>query len=263
MCTDGDLGDEFYARLSPQGWAWEWMRRNPLYQQYEASLPKVRRTLVRDRPRLMVIESPTYETAREWNLLFPEEASRFFGDAAVFWRNIDKTILPVSALAPTAGPTRDGLFDITQLPLHVAVLESAGGGEEVLISNGVQSIQLHIVEGTVLSGPVQIAHLMTGIQDVREHFITIERLSAVRRLGSFPNELFPPDPRAERWLLALRAFDFARGGLSQSEIAERLYKPAMLTTAVSRRSDWPSSRVRRLLGLAQRMVNGGYLSLLM
>lgn len=76
MCTDGDLGDEFYARLSPQGWAWEWMRRNPLYQRYEAALPRVRRTLVRDRPRLVVIESPTYETARDWNLLFAEEPVR-------------------------------------------------------------------------------------------------------------------------------------------------------------------------------------------
>ncbi|WP_225769618.1 DNA -binding domain-containing protein [Inquilinus sp. Marseille-Q2685] len=86
----------------------------------------------------------------------------------------------------------------------------------------------------------------------------LERLLALRRLNRFPNRLYPPPPRAERWPAALRALELARAGASQRDIASELFGRPSAAEAWAGPSDFMRSRVRRLLRFAEAMTREGY-----
>lgn len=251
--------DQLLLRLSPQGWAWECMRRNTAYGQYVSEFSNTHRKIVSVQPRFSIIEAVPC-TSDTWPICFPEAANRFYGRAAVFWRpDADDSVLPVSAIPARKAQRNGDLLDILQLSLRVTVLKTDTDGEHVRICDGVHSIQLHVREGSILDGPVRLAHLMDDVDGLRKRFVTLQRLAALQRFRRLPSALFPPDSRGPRWLLALKAIDLERAGFSHAEIAHRLYN---VDVAESISSDWSRSRVRRLLNNARNLIDGGFRNIL-
>ncbi len=142
------------------------------------------------------------------------------------------------------------------------LLRHDDGHDSVLFSDGTHHLLLEIVEGSVMAGPVRLTYRLSGFRSVDTHTLTIRRLARLFRFGRFPQILFRPEPRAHRWIMALRAYDGTMMGASQREVATVLFGKQTVCDGWSGRSDYLRLRIQRLIRGAERMVSGGYRDLL-
>jgi len=247
-------GDRALLRMGTSGWAWEWLRRNKDYVR-AARQSVARRLLVRARPLLEIIElENSYEAP--WGVCFSEQSDHPFSEAGVFWRaDVDPSVIPVAAVA---SPQNPDAIDLCSLDVAVRILKEPRA-EHVLLSNGFHTIQIHVVDGTVLNGAVQLAYVLPGPDNLNTRLLPLQRLAMLQKQKRFPAKMFLPDSHASRWLLALKAIDFERAGLSHPEIAMQLYHGEKDVTFAT---DWRRSRLRRLLDTGHAMINGNYLKIL-
>jgi hypothetical protein len=240
------------------GWAWEWLRHNSAYRQSSDIGAFTHRRIARQTPLLTVIELRR-PYAPDWGLCFAEDPERPFHRAAVFWEPaIDASVCPVAAVPARNGP-EPGLFDLTKLKVTSTVLRLPSGEEHVLLCNGTHALQLHVVEGTVLDGPVRLAYVLQDFGRFHEQRLIIERLGTILKRRRFPDTMFTPEPGADRLLLTLKAINLEAAGLSHAAIAAELYPS---DTSGGFATDWRRSRVRRLLDTGHALINGDYLKLL-
>ena len=192
---------------------------------------------------------------------FAEAASLPAADARIFWRaDWDPSVLAVHAFP---APSRDvDAFDIRHFHDLATVLRCPDGHELLLFSDGNHRIQLDIMLGTVLDGPVRFRYELSGFKHIEAKILTLRRLLLLRRLGRFPRGLFTPERRARRWILALRAYDAVQSGASQREIAAALFGENIVRDDWRGRSDYLRLRVQRAIRHGQNLVNGGYRALL-
>lgn len=251
-----ELSEKTLLRLGSAGWAWEWLRRNPEYARAVNSSPELERHMLREHPHLEMLDLQTHYRD-EWGLCFPEKHYRPYTNAAIFWRpEFDPSVIPVAAVGSANGGA-DAL-DFRELNFAVRILR-APDSEHVLLSNGFHSIQIHVINGTVLEGPVQLAHVLPGPDILHARFLSVERLATLQKQKRFPARMFSTDSYASRWLLALKAIDMERSGVSQTDIAMQLYNG---TRDVGFSTDWRRSRLRRLLDTGHGMITGDYLKIL-
>jgi hypothetical protein len=152
-------------------------------------------------------------------------------------------------------------FDLAALPLAVTVV-TGEAGERVALCDGYRRISLEVTKGTLLDGPVRVRFVLDHASGVDRRILTLRRLVMLLETGKIPKSLFPREPRARRWLIALRAFDAMACGASQREIAEELFAPLYRGGRWKTDSEFLRLRVNRLLGLARRMVADEYRLLL-
>jgi hypothetical protein len=157
---------------------------------------------------------------------------------------------------------RASTMSLTRLGHPAIVLRSGDGIEHALLSDGTHHIQLEVRRGSLLEGPVQLHYELAGCDGVEAKMLALHRLLALQRLGRFPQSLYPPDQRAHRWMMALRALDADRAGASHREIASELWGDDAVETDWRGESDYLRSRVRRTIRVGEDLANGGYLRLL-
>lgn len=159
---------------------------------------------------------------------------------------------------PLAADQADA-FDIRQFE-HLAHVLRCDGYEHVLFSDGLRHLQLGVTMGTVLDGPVYLRYALSGLRGVETKVLTLRRFCHLCRFGRFSRTLYPPERRAPRWAMLLRAWDGIQAGASQREIAATLFGE----NAVHR--DWAAgflrTRVQRLIRGAEKLIGGGYRQLL-
>ncbi len=134
-----------------------------------------------------------------------------------------------------------------------------GGSEHVLFSDGLRHLQLMVTAGSVLDGPVCFRYLLSGLRYIEAKVLALQRLCRLCRLGRLPRGLFPPERRAGRWAMMLRAWDGEMAGASRWQVATAIFGERAAT------KDWEDgyrSRMQRLVRSAERLVNGGSLKLL-
>lgn len=192
---------------------------------------------------------------------FPETPDRPATAARVFWRSDwDASVVAIDA-APASSGDPDA-FDVGQFDELVTLLQHTDGHESLLFSDGAHHLQLEIVGGSVASGPVRLHYRLSGFRFVEAQTLTVRRLAQFCRLGRFPQGLFPLEPRAHRWVMALRAYDGVAAGASQREIAMVLFGKQTVDDDWSGRSGYLRLRIQRLIRGAEKMVCGGYRDLL-
>ncbi|WP_136661638.1 DUF2285 domain-containing protein [Nitratireductor sp. XY-223] len=176
----------------------------------------------------------------------------------VFWRPEANPFVLATEARPVAADHPDA-FDVRRFGSFATVL-CGGGQEHVLFGDGLRHLQLTVTAGSVLDGPVCLHYPLSGVRRMEAKVLTLQRLSGLCRLGRLPLSLYPPERRAGRWAMMLRAFDGAAAGASQRDIAAVLYGERAV------REDWQAgflrTRVQRLLSGARTMVRGGYRKLL-
>lgn len=231
--------------------AWEWLRRDPGYRSAAArELQPARET------GLLENSLPGPE---RWGLHAFEAPHQAAPDARPLWRaEPHPYVLGVAAEPAEPGPET---FDLARIGEERSVVAS-GGREHVLISDGLRTIRLDIVEGSVRGGPARLRYRLTGLAGAEKPLLSLRRLLAFWRTGRFSRSLHPREARARRWILMLRAHDAITAGADQREIASRL-----LSAAASEprwRSGAPSvrSQAQRLVRSAREMARGGYRELL-
>lgn len=182
-------------------------------------------------------------------------------NARLFWRaDWDVSVVAVDAI-PTTSDDPDA-FDIGQFVDVVTFLRHTDGHESLLFSDGIHHLQFEVVAGTVISGLVRLHYRLSGFRLVEPQTLSVRRLAQFCRLGRFPLTLFPPEPRAHRWVMALQAYDGTMAGASHRDIAAALFGEQAVRDDWSGRSDFLRLRVQRLVHMGNAMVRGGYRDLL-
>jgi hypothetical protein len=248
--------------LDLPGWAWEFLRRDPLYKEATHRMACFERHV---RSNINLIEAANCAPeVRDWGICFCEDAELPYLDAAVFWRaDADPGVLRVSAKSMRNGG-KGGIeaIDFRKLKAKVTVLKLETGIEYVRITSGLHSIQLEVFQGSVIDAPVCLTYHIDGFRTLAPKVVTLERLFAFKRLNRFPTSQFFPDKRRHRWLLALRALDMHNAGLNHRQIAAELFGIDQDINAWRDSSDWIRSRVRRTINFGLELMNGGYLEIL-
>lgn len=171
----------------------------------------------------------------------------------LFARAADPHVLPCEAVT---GAARDG--DVLRMGCFSAVLLGEDPGEQILLSDGLHNLRLEIRHGSLLAGPVQLRFHLQGLSAIDPPLLALRRLAAFHRLGRMPGQLYPPDPRIGRAILALRAWDAHSAGASQREIAAMLFGGSRAAADWQGPSDYLHSQVKRLLRKGRAMVRGDW-----
>lgn len=161
--------------------------------------------------------------------------------------------------ADISGPD---LFDLRALPCSALVLRDPHGIERVLLHDGLRRLRFDVLAGSVLDGPCRLRYDLAGYNEVAAKLRTVQRLLSLKRLGRFPRRLFPPDPRARRWMRVLQAVDAREDGATHREIAAALYGDDTVEADWQGRSTYLRCRVQRALRVGHMQVWGGYRRLL-
>lgn len=161
-----------------------------------------------------------------------------------------------------ASPNDPDAFDIRQFEHLATLLRRTDGTEHLLLSDGQRRLQLDVIAGSLLAGPVRFRCILAESNQIEAKLLTLRRLVQLSRLGRFPRSLYRPESRARRWAMALQAYDGRRAGASRRDIAGALFGDRMVRDDWGGRSDYLRSRVQRLLRTADGLVGGGYRTLL-
>lgn len=205
--------------------------------------------------------SPPAPTPSFGGFTFAERPEVEAPDARILWHaHYDPGTLRV-----VAGPIARGDPDAIDLALLAPWLTIVrdGQGEHAVLSDGWHHIRLDVEQGSLAAGePVLLQYRLTGIASAEPRILPLRRLIDLCRNRRFSKSLYPPDPRLERWILALRVQDALLAGASQRDIARVLFGEMPEQGGGDRRSDSIRSRVRRLVGEARRLASGGYRALM-
>ena len=249
---DGDL-----LLLGRPGTASETLRRNIACREV-ATRTEVTRSQLRKKPSLTVIEADSSQQAEQWGLLFAERA-RPYQRAAVFWcPDLDPSVLPVTVESAVGRRMKDTeCIDFCKLDIAVTILKRPNRPEAILLCDGIHAIQIHIVDGTILNGPVVLNYQLRGFHWLKERALTLQRLEGFQRHSRFLTKDFPSVGDAERLLTALLAVDMRREGKFYRDIA-RHFLGEHAYREWTGRTDKHRSYVGRKLQLGQRLIDGDY-----
>jgi len=261
MSATGDIPDwrdaQAYApllRAERAVFAWEWLRRNPAYRA-AAALAGGPAGDCAERPRCVPALAAQPE-AGAWGLHVFEDPGMSALSARPLWR-AEAYPFVLRASASSEGEGRDRL-DLARIAMSTLVARSAAGLEHVLISDGLRSIRLDIVRGSLLAGPARLTYELAGLVAAERPLRVLQRLLAVHRVGCFSATLHRREARAARWVLLLRTHDAIEAGASQRLVAAHLLSQA--ASAVDWRYRTPSlrSQAQRLVRGARLLAAGGY-----
>lgn len=236
------LDGEAYAPLLAADrsiFAWEWLRRVPAYRTAAAS----------ERGDQAL-----------WGLHRFEDAGLGAPAARPIWRvEADPFVLATSALPLTA--KEDG-FDLSAFAELATIARSSEGFEHLLLSDGLRTIRLDVMSGTLADGPVTLGYSIAGMASARRPLITLRRLLALVEEGRFTGAQRRREARAHRWILELRTHDAIACGARQRDIASVLFGREARLDRWRINCSPLRSQVQRLARRARFMVGGGYCQLM-
>jgi hypothetical protein len=225
--------------------AWEWLRRDSSYRA-AASHPVARK---------FCGEGP-----ERWGLHAFENPDLAAPHARPMWRRRDHPFVLQVVAWPTA--EADNAFELERFAGFITLIGAADGREHLLLSDGLRSIRIDVLAGSLGLGPVRLHYRLAGVAAAERPLLTLRRVIAMQLSGRFSPSLHAAEAKAGRWILMLRAHDALAAGADQREIAVTL-----LSRSASQprwRSEAPSlrSQAQRLVRGARRMAVGGYRELL-
>lgn len=222
--------------------AWEWLRRDRAYREAVGrSATSGRFGVDRD--------------AFAFGLVAFEDPGRGPPEACPLWSSAAcPFVLEVDRAESASAP--EDLFDLGRFR-GLATLIS-GEREHLLLSDGLRAIRLDGAPGTFTGGPATLCYRIAGLQRAAQPLLTLRRLLALARSGRFSRTLHPPEARARRWVLQIRAWDALAAGASQQEIARELLCTSLGGPGWRVREPSFRSRAQRLVRSARLLAAGGY-----
>ena len=149
-------------------------------------------------------------------------------------------------------------LDLSELPAVAAIEES---GEHLLLSDGLRSLQLEVVQGTLLRGPVDLTFCIEEAH-TRAQIEALQSLLALRRRGQLSGCRAASVASQSRWIRQLRVHDALAAGASQRQIGIELFGSEETRRHWKEGSGAVRSSVQRLVRAALRNVAGSYLKFL-
>ena len=250
---------DYILELNDSEVAWEFLRRNPDYQQ---DVHRRRDALVQ--PRAMAsgqkvwFEAQHTMAAGRWGLArYVDPASRA-PEAPIDWmEDLGAAKIDAVARKPCRGERSDVYLAELLCVRHIVV--SSGGEEALLINTSDKALTLRLQGATALRGPVCLTFQIAGMRALPD---------AGRSILSLPDM---PTGRRRKFNRSLRqlllreaviALDGRTAGATYRDIA------VVIAGAECARAAWRSSnhslkdRMRRALKAGMRFRNGGYRTLI-
>jgi hypothetical protein len=168
-----------------------------------------------------------------------------------------RLVLRAIAVSEASTPETN-LFRLTEIATPALLLLTPDRRQHLLFHDGVRSLQL-AVDGASLLKPVR---LMTDVifdpKDISARFEAIETLNDLRHTGGLIGRHFPPERRAVRLRIVLRALDASLSGATRRDTAEALFGRSRV------HADWNDPRghlrdhIRRAVRRGRHLMQGGY-----
>jgi hypothetical protein len=241
---------DYTRELTRDGWAWEFLRRNPAYRMSWDHFGHARR------------RRETEAKAAEFGLLVFEDPARAAMHAPIFWHpDISSFVLPVRA---ERGSNAAGVatVDFGALRARAASEHREGLLHHLLFQEAGRRLQL-VVHGERPDGVVSLlTEAPLDPVSFRRRMSLLQRLADLLANGRLTPQLYPPEARARRLAMVLRALD---GWLAKSP--QRAIGQAMFDRPTAD-EDWRDcecplrERVRLTLRRARWLMEDGYRSLL-
>ena len=225
--------------------AWEWLRRDPAYRAAARACDTG--------------PSGRAGEAAHFGLLHFEPAELAVPIARPLW-HADAHPYVLGARSDPSRSSGDEI-DLRRFRDLVRLAEQAGAGH-LLLSDGLRSIRIDAPIGTFANGPVFLSYMIGGVASAQPPLLTLRRFLALCRTERFSRVLHPPEPRARRWIMMLRARDALNAGAGQREIAEVLLSRSVGEPRWRGREPSIRSQAQRLVRSARLMAEGGYRSML-
>ena len=251
--TDG--GYDYILELNDSEVAWEFLRRNPDYQEdvhrYQAGLV---------RPRAMAsgqkvwFDAQHTMAARRWGLSCFVDPALLAPEAPIDWiEELGAAKIDAVARAPCKGERSD--VHLAELLCVSHIVVSSGGEEALMINTSDKALTLRLRGTTALQGPVCLTFQIVGIRALPYSGRSI--LGLPDMLTGWPRKF----KRSRRQLL-LREAVIALDG----RIAGARYQDVAVVVAGTERARaaWKNSdhslkdRMRRALKAGMRLRNGRY-----
>lgn len=230
--------------------AWEWLRRDPGYR--AAAERALEAGCCRD-------PAGSGEAPERWGLHAFEPPAATIPEARPIWRaDVHPYVLGVEASSADGGD----LFDFDRFSPIATLITAAGDREHLLISDGLRTIRIDVLAGSIAAGPAELRYRLGGLASAERPVLTLRRLLGLWRTGGFCRSLHHDESRAKRWLLMLRTHDARSAGADQREMASVLLSAEAGEPLWRSRSPSLRSQVQRLVREARRTASGGYLNLL-
>jgi hypothetical protein len=240
MLPDWRIADHYaaLARAERKALAWEWLRRTDDYNQcwieFRGGCCGHRR-------------------AREFGLERLEDPALPTPDARPLWRaGIDQGV--ILAEVRTYGVDALDQIDLLEWRDLVSIAIDVNKDEHILLWDGVRSLRIDIVGGTLIGCPALLTYQIEGLSRGRMSLRSLDELITLKTTGRFKK--LPPSNRIlNRWILELRIADALRTHASQQEMARRLFG-----ASVSERN-WRSAsasyrlRTQRLVRQAKKRLD--------
>jgi len=243
-------GSYYYLdKAGPADLAWEWLRRDPEYQRF-AHDPSIWAG-----NGLNIFQAASADCTARWGCLTQPDPRLNFADAPVLWSAaVDPSVLRVLAMRSNEAGVR---FDLRDSRVPMAFVRG-GDCEHVLLGRGGAAVRLDVVAGSLLDGPVSLAHDLALADEPA--MAALRRFLHLCRDGVLPVYRPPANQRFKRQAVILRVADALAQGASIRGIGIMLYGPERVGDEWS--DEALKSQCRRLIAEARSMARAGYRSLL-
>ncbi len=152
-------------------------------------------------------------------------------------------------------------FDPAALDLDKTLILLADGSQELLLRDGMRTLQLHIIGGTFKAGDALFVDT-AGTEDAAGQLEALACFQELRRTRTLLNRYFPPHPQAVRLTQCLQALDGFLANAEHYDIAVALFGEEIVERDWSDPGEHLKDRVRRLIIRGRAMMDRGFLSLL-
>ncbi|BBD01466.1 DUF2285 domain-containing protein [Sphingobium sp. YG1] len=246
---------DYLASVGAPGLAWEWLRRDPAYR----LMSEGKRSRTSD--GLTIIEAASPAAAAKWGCLHMEDPHLQASDAMILWSaQVDPSVVRVNAVLPQ--PSDVVSFDLRRWASLACLVKQVGGAENLLLCDGLNSIRLDIMSGSLLDGSVAFRFDIHSADPVDSMIDTLRRFLHFQRTGAIPARSLPGVRRHQRAALALRVHDALSQGASIRDVGNMLFGFDRVDAEWEASGESLKSASRRLIALARSMASGEYLTLL-
>lgn len=174
---------------------------------------------------------------------------------------VDPSVLRVDAI-PLRASDEATSFNLRRWLSRATVVKQASGDENLLLHDGMNSIRLDIMSGSLLNGPVALRFDIHRGDSVDPMIDTLRRFLHFQRTGAVPPLRRSRVRHHQRVVLALRVHDALVQGASIRDVGIMLFGIGRVEAEWEASGESLKSACRRLIALARSMAEGGYLSLL-
>jgi len=205
--------------------------------------------------RVRVIRCEKQCTLARWGL----RCCRIEGDKPVLlWLSeYNPQILTVDA--EIVGGGRNAV-DLRKCQLLRTAMIGAENEMNLLFTDNARTLQVVLKGVSNLEKPIIPRCTLHGTGEFTTKPLTLQRLCCLYQRGRLVKSLYPGQQRAHHWIKMLRACDGLHSGAHHREIGAAIFGEQAV------RDGWDAgyrTRVQRLIRSARKMIDGGYLKLLL